>query len=85
VAEGALLIPQRSLIELQGQYSVMVVDDTNTIASRPIEIGEKVGDMVLVESGLSPGDQVVVDALQKVRSEMKVTPVPSEFESKTTL
>ena len=85
VAEGALLIPQRSLIELQGQYSVMVVDGNNTIASRPIEIGEKVGDMVLVESGLSPGDQVVVDALQKVRPEMKVTPVPSEFKSKTTL
>ena len=85
VAEDALLIPQRSLIELQGQYSVMVVDDNNTIASRPIEIGVKVGDMVLVESGLSPGDQVVVDALQKVRPEMKVTPVPSEFESKTTL
>lgn len=85
VAEDALLIPQRSLIELQGQYSVMVVDDNNTIASRPIQIGAKVGDMVLVESGLSPGDQIVVDALQKVRPEMKVTPVPSEFESKTTL
>ena len=85
VAEDALLIPQRSLIELQGQYSVMVVDDNNTIASRPIQIGAKVGDMVLVESGLSAGDQIVVDALQKVRPEMKVTPVPSEFESKTTL
>ncbi len=85
VAENALLIPQRSLIELQGQYSVMVVDDNNTVATRPIQIGQKIGDMVLVESGLAIGDKVVVDALQKVRSEMKVQPVPSEFQSKTTL
>ncbi|MEJ2584594.1 MAG: efflux RND transporter periplasmic adaptor subunit [Robiginitalea sp.] len=85
VAGDALLIPQRSLTELQGQYSVMVVDDTNTIVSRPVEIGQKIGDMVLIESGLSPGEKVVVDALQKVRTEMKVQPIPTEFQSKTTL
>ena len=85
VAEDALLVPQRSLIELQGQYSVMVVDDTNTIVSKSVEIGQRLGDMVLVENGLAPGDKVVVDALQKVRSDMKVQPVPSDFVSKTTL
>ena len=85
VAEDALLVPQRSLIELQGQYSVMVVDEDNTVVTRPIEVGQRIGDMILVEEGLSPGDKVVVDALQKVRSDMKVQPVPTEFESKTTL
>ncbi len=85
VAEDAILIPQRCLIELQGQYSVMVADENNTIAARPIEIGQKIGDMVLVEKGLAQGDKVVVDALQKVRSGMKVQPVPTDFQSKTTL
>ena len=85
VAEDAILIPQRCLIELQGQYSVMVADENNTISARPIEIGQKIGDMVLVEKGLAQGDKVVVDALQKVRSGMKVQPVPSDFQSKTTL
>jgi membrane fusion protein (multidrug efflux system) len=84
-AEDALLIPQRSLIELQGQYSVMVVDDNNTVVSRPIEVGQRIGDMILVADGLSAGDKVIVDALQKVRTDMKVQPVPTEFESKTTL
>ena len=85
VAEDALLIPQRCLVELQGQYSVMVVDDNNTVVSKPIEVGQRIGDMILVEEGLSPGDKVIVDALQKVRPDMKVQPVPTEFESKTTL
>ena len=63
----------------------MVADENNTISARPIEIGQKIGDMVLVEKGLAQGDKVVVDALQKVRSGMKVQPVPSDFQSKTTL
>ncbi|MCO5723922.1 efflux RND transporter periplasmic adaptor subunit [Robiginitalea marina] len=85
LAEDAILIPQRCLVELQGQYSVLVVDSTNTVVSRPVETGQKIGDMVIVENGLSAGDKVVIDALQKVRSGMQVQPVPSEFQSKNPL
>lgn len=85
LAEGAILIPQRCLVELQGQYSVLVVDSKNTIVSRPVETGQKIGDMVIVEKGLSAGDKVVIDALQKVRSGMQVQPVPTEFQSKNPL
>jgi membrane fusion protein (multidrug efflux system) len=85
IAKDALVIPQRCLTELQGQYSVMVANDDNTIESRPVEIGRKIGDMVIVEQGLQSGDKVVIDALQKVRTGMKIIPVPTEFESKTTL
>jgi membrane fusion protein (multidrug efflux system) len=85
LAEGAILIPQRCLVELQGQYSVLLVDSKNTIVSRPVETGQKIGDMVIVEKGLSAGDKVVIDALQKVRSGMQVQPVPTEFQSKNPL
>jgi len=85
IAKDALVIPQRCLTELQGQYSVMVANEENTIESMPVEIGRKIGDMVIVEQGLQPGDKVVIDALQKVQTGMKITPVPSEFKSKTTL
>ncbi len=83
VAEGAIVIPQRCLQELQGEYSVMVVSEGNTIESRPVRVGQKIGDMALIEEGLTPGEQVVIDALQKVRSGMVVTPVPSDFKSQT--
>lgn len=85
VAEDAILIPQRCLTELQGQYSVLVVDENNTIASRPVVLGQKKGDLVIVQSGLAAGEKVVIDALQKVRSGMKVQPVPADFQSKTNL
>jgi membrane fusion protein (multidrug efflux system) len=85
VAEDAIVIPQRCLLELQGQFSVMVVDENNTIASRPVVIGQKMGDLVIIEDGLSPGENVVIDALQKVRTGMPVQPVPTKFQSKTTL
>jgi membrane fusion protein (multidrug efflux system) len=85
VAEDAIVIPQRCLIELQGQFSVMVADENNAIASRPVVIGQKMGDMVVVEEGLKSGDKIVIDALQKVRPGMTIQPVPTEFQSKTTL
>ena len=85
IAQDAVVIPQRCLTELQGQYSVMVANQDNTIESRPVEIGRKIGDMVIVEEGLQSGDKVVIDALQKVQTGMKIIPVPTEFESKTTL
>lgn len=85
VAKGAVIIPQRCLSELQGQYSVMVADQGDTIESRAVQVGRKIGDMVIIEEGLQAGDKVVIDALQKVQAGMKVNPVPTDFESKTIL
>jgi membrane fusion protein (multidrug efflux system) len=85
VAEGAIVIPQRCLTELQGQYSLMVVNADNTVESRAVQVGRRIGDMAIIEDGLEAGESVVIDALQKVRAGMKVNPVPTEFESKTTI
>lgn len=82
VAKDAIVIPQRCLMELQGSYSVMVVDQNNQVNSVPVVVGERMGDMVIIEDGIKGGDKVVIDALQKVRSGMEVIPVASEFTSK---
>ncbi|MDX2443421.1 MAG: efflux RND transporter periplasmic adaptor subunit [Bacteroidales bacterium] len=85
VLEGALLVPQRCVIELQGQYSVFVVDENNTVQSRQVAIGERIGDLWLVTEGLNPGEGIVIDGLQKVGTGMKVNPALVEFESQTNL
>ena len=82
VAEDAIVIPQRCLMEMQGQYSVMTVDADNKIKPAAVTPGYRMGDMVIIESGLNNGDQVVIDALQKVKPGMEVKPVLSDFESK---
>lgn len=73
---GALLIPQASVSELQGVYQVGVVGQDNKVTIKTIQLGPQIGDMWVVESGLSPGENVVVDGLQRVRNGMTVAPTP---------
>ena len=79
--EGALLVPQRCVTELQGQYSVYVIEEGNIVKSRHVNVAAKIGDLWLITEGLNADDQVVIDGLQKVATGMVVVPVPSEFTS----
>jgi membrane fusion protein (multidrug efflux system) len=83
IAEGALLVPQRCVTELQGQYSVYVVDESNVVQARQVKASLKMDDLWLVEEGLKPDDKVVISGLQKVASGVTVNPTLVEFESKT--
>ncbi len=74
--KGALLIPQRAVAELQGVYQVGVVNAENKVAIRTVKLGPQFGDMWVVESGLKPGEKVVVDGLQRLRDGMTVAPTP---------
>ena len=81
--KGAILVPQRCVTELQGQYSVFIVDAENKIESRQITIDEKYGDYWVVSEGVNANDKVVLEGLQKVGSGMEVVPVVTKFESQT--
>jgi RND family efflux transporter MFP subunit len=64
---GALLVPQRAVTELQGSYQVAVVGNDNKVSIRPVKVGERVDAMWILESGVKPGELVIVEGLQKVR------------------
>src|SRR2546428_434930 len=64
---GALLIPQKAVIELQGSHQVAVVGDDNKVNIRPVTVGDRVGRLWIVTEGLKPGERVVVEGLLKVR------------------
>ena len=74
--KGALLVPQPAVNELQGGYEVVVVGDDNKVATRQVQVGDRVGTMWVIASGLKPGDRVVVEGQQKLRSGMRVQPKP---------
>jgi membrane fusion protein (multidrug efflux system) len=74
--KNALLIPQQAVSELQGTYQVGVVDAENKVAIRTVKLGPQFGDMWVVESGIKPGEKVVVDGLQRLRDGMTVAPTP---------
>lgn len=83
IVEDALLIPSRCISELQGQYSVMLLTDSNSIVQRKISIRAYIGDHALVSDGLNEMDHIVIDGIQKVGTGTKINPVVVEFESKT--
>ena len=74
--QGALLVPQRAVTELQGSYRVAVVGPDNKVSIRPVHVGERVGSDWIIEDGLKAGEMVVVEGTQKVRPDMAVTPKP---------
>jgi RND family efflux transporter MFP subunit len=76
VQPGALLIPQRAVMELQGTPLIAVVDGGNKVNVRPVQLGETVGHDWIVRKGVKPGERVVVEGLQKVRQGMQVDPKP---------
>ncbi len=80
-AKGAIIIPQRCITELQGQYSVYVVNDSSMVETRQVEVGPKIDDYWLITDGLQAGEMVVIDALQKVGSGTIITPEMIEFKS----
>jgi RND family efflux transporter MFP subunit len=68
VRRGALLVPQKAVSELQGSYQVAVVGADNKVSIRAVKAGDRVGPMWIVEGGVKPGEQVVVEGLQKVQN-----------------
>ncbi|MBZ5668241.1 MAG: efflux RND transporter periplasmic adaptor subunit [Acidobacteriia bacterium] len=74
VRQGAVLVPQRCVTELQGTYEVAVVTAQNSISLRKVKVGERVGSLWVIDEGLAPGDEVVADGTSKVRDGMAVKP-----------
>jgi RND family efflux transporter MFP subunit len=68
VRRGALLVPQKAVSELQGSYQVAVVGADNKVSIRPVKAADRVGPMWIVEGGVKPGEQVVIEGLQKVQN-----------------
>ncbi len=74
VKKGAILIPQRAVNQLQGGFQVAVVGSDDKAEVRPIVPGVRVGKLWQIDSGLKPGDRVVVEGFSKVKPGITVKP-----------
>ncbi|MGA8452127.1 MAG: efflux RND transporter periplasmic adaptor subunit [Candidatus Acidiferrales bacterium] len=74
--KGALLVPQAAVSDLQGSYQVDVVGRDDKISIRPVKVGERVGTKWIIQDGLKPGERVVVEGQQTLRSGTTVEPKP---------
>jgi RND family efflux transporter MFP subunit len=80
--KGALLLPQSAVAESQGSHQVAVVGSDHKVSMRAVKPGETVGTMWVIDEGVQPGEQVVVEGLQKLRDGTLVTPKPVHFSRK---
>lgn len=76
--KDAIAVPQRAVIETQGLFQLAVVGDDDTVELRRVELGPRVGDQWIVESGLTAGERIAVEGLQRMRTGTKIDPQPTE-------
>ncbi len=69
-----LVVAQKSLLEIQGTYSVAIVKDDNKVEVRKVEVGANSGDDRIITKGLSGGERVVVEGVQKATDGATVVP-----------
>ena len=74
--KDAVVIPRQGVVELQGRYQVYVVTPDNTVQIVTVKTGPLKGNDIVIESGLSGGEQIIIEGIQKVRNGMSVTPQP---------
>jgi RND family efflux transporter MFP subunit len=74
IRKAALLVPQKSVVELQGSYQVAVVGSDNKVNLRTVTVGERTGPMWIIDDGVKPQERVVVEGVQKVRENQQVNP-----------
>ncbi|MCG2615740.1 efflux RND transporter periplasmic adaptor subunit [Terrimonas sp. NA20] len=71
---GAILIPQRSVFEIQDKNYVFVLNKDNKVNMRSIEADTRLEDLIVVKSGLKNGDRIVYEGVQNVREGNTVKP-----------
>jgi membrane fusion protein (multidrug efflux system) len=74
VRKNALIIPQRSVIEMQGIYQVYVMDKNNKVDMKMVQIGPSYKDSYIVTDGLTANDKVALGGTSLLKSGSVITP-----------
>lgn len=76
VQESAIVVPQQAVARNADGSTVMVVDNENKVAVRPVTVDSAQGNDWIVSEGLKQGDRLIVEGLQKARPGAVVKPMP---------
>ncbi|MDD4894370.1 MAG: efflux RND transporter periplasmic adaptor subunit [Candidatus Omnitrophica bacterium] len=77
--EQAILVPQQGVSRNpKGEAIALVVDAENKVQQRTLVLDRAIGDKWLVSAGLNPGDQVIVEGVQRAMPGVSVKVVPFE-------
>ncbi|MHB8578750.1 MAG: efflux RND transporter periplasmic adaptor subunit [Ignavibacteriaceae bacterium] len=74
---NSILIPYIAVTEQMGEYFVFVING-DKVNQRNVILGRNVGSMVIVDKGLTPGDKIVVEGIQKLRDNSPIKIISSK-------
>ena len=81
--QSALLVPEIAIGTDQGGRYLLVVNKDNVVEQRRVQLGQAVGQMRTIESGLAPADRVVVAGIQDAVPGQKINPKMQSSEAAT--
>jgi len=79
---NSIIIPYKAVTEQMGEYFVFVVNGNNVIQTK-ISLGRQINDMVIVTSGLAPGELIVTDGIQKLHDNSPIVIAPAHAKQVT--
>lgn len=85
VYENAAVVPEVSTFEQQGRVYVYHVGSDSVAVSSGIEVLDRINGMVIVDSGIQAGDQIVARGVGLLQNNTQIQPDPITFESLTSL
>ena len=74
-----LLVPEAAISTDQSRTMLMTVGADNVVVPKAVKIGEPVGDLRIVKSGISRGDRIIINGLMYARPGSKVAPEPGSI------
>ena len=81
IYENAIVIPQEATYEQQGNIMVFTVGENNTVSSLIVKVKASIDNLYVVESGIKEGDKIVTTGVEKLRTDMVITPQEIPFDS----
>jgi membrane fusion protein, multidrug efflux system len=83
ISDQAIMIPQQTVArDTKGNPVALIVDSAGKVQQRQLTLDRAIGDQWLVTSGLTPGDRVIAEGMQKVRVGSSVKEIPFETDRK---
>jgi len=70
--KNAIVIPQKATYDIQDKTYVFVVDNKNKVHSRVVTIASELPDLYVISDGLSLGDKILLEGVQKVKDDDKI-------------
>ena len=77
----AIEVPQNAVFDMQGKQMIYVVGKDNTVKSKIVQVRTTTGQNFIIESGLEPGDVIVVEGASKLKDGMAIVPQPKAAEA----